>query len=308
MTKLSECKHSWEPLPRYMQAGTAARPVANEGCSRRRHLRCVLCSERREVDCQSSRRTRCVYCSERYRKRVRRVASSGLVFLAAGVTYSLTLTAPGRDVHFIRGKVVCPCTPKGGVNLGVWNGRAASNFNRFKQSLERRVKARLEHFRATEPQDRGALHYHVLVRFDRPVVLRRSMVRALAIKHGFGHEIDVQDVLEERRTPAYLSKYVSKSADERRSVPFVHRETGEVGPGRWRTWSSSRRWGESMADVRAAQRKWIAEHRAAIGEGAWPAARPVGAGAGAAGALDPNKAHYTRPVAVCPSLVVGGAM
>ena len=254
MTILTECKHYLERVGPPQAPDGSVQP----GCTRRVYLKCLLCGFRMERDCRTSRRSRCEPCATKYRRRVRRVAASGLdsVLLLPNQVHFLTFTAPGNDVHFIRGQVVCPCTPPGGVDLRVWNGRAAKQFNRLKQDLERKYGVRFEHFRAVECQERGALHYHVAVRSTQPVLIKKSKVRALAIKHGFGHEVDVQAVTDER-CASYMSKYVSKSSDERGAVPYMHPVTGEIGPGRWRTWSSSRGWGDSMKMVRAQQVEYM---------------------------------------------------
>jgi len=91
---------------------------------------------------------------------------------------------------------------------------------------------------------------------------------------------------------------VAKAAGERHGVPFVHRLTGEIGPGMWRTWVASRRWGASMRSVLQAQRL----HR----RDADPEGRRA-AGAGAAGALDPNCASYAASDVV-PTLAGAAAV
>ena len=283
VTTIADCKHQMERVGP-SQAGTV-----ESACKRRVFLKCLLCGVRRERDCGTSRRSRCEPCSTKYRRRVRRVAASGFdgVLLKPDRVYSITLTAPGDRQHFIRGQILCPCTPKGGVDLRVWNGQAASRFNRWKQDLERAYGVRFEHFRAVEAQGRGAIHYHLAVRAAAPVVIRKSKIRALAMKHGFGHEVDLQAVVDDR-CASYMSKYVSKSSDERAAVPYVHPVTGEVGPGRWRTWSSSRSWGQSMKLVRAAQAEYMRQRVAAReAGGGLPAARP------APPALDPKRLSYT---------------
>ena len=64
-----------------------------------------------------------------------------------------------------------------------------------------------------------------------------------------------------KREAYYVSKYVTKSSDCRREVPWiadvVDAETGELHegvpvPGRYRTWSTSREWGITMLAVRRA--------------------------------------------------------
>jgi hypothetical protein len=77
---------------------------------------------------------------------------------------------------------------------------------------------------------------------------------------GYGHSILLADVHPgSSREAHYVSKYISKSAGARWSVPWradvIDVETGEVTrelvKARYRTWSASRRWGITMAQLRA---------------------------------------------------------
>ncbi|WP_448060797.1 replication initiator [Cellulomonas hominis] len=236
-----------------------------------------------------------------YRQRVARVAGSGLVVGRDGLF--LTLTAPGRYVHYVRPGQRCRCTPEGGVDLAAWNADAAARWNRLVLELSRwlgvdvvtyddggRVHRTmgLTYFRAAEVQRRGALHYHVLVRRrdGGPLALSPADLRRLALKHGFGHSVDVQRLHDGHAT--YVAKYVSKAANDRREVPWAKRgyarpvnlahradkrtglvfdrRTGEVvgeavealfTVATYRTWAASRTWGLGMAAVRADQRHWV---------------------------------------------------
>lgn len=271
------------------------------GCERPLRLTCGVCGESRAIACGSSRADRCVSCSIIYRQRVARVAGSGLRVGRDGLF--LTVTAPGFRGHDIRPGQPCRCTPEGGVDLADWNVSAAARWNRLVLDLSRLVGADLVtyddngrvhrrtglvYFRGAEVQRRGALHFHVLIRRrdGAALALSRHELRRLAIRHGFGHEVDVQAV-----TPghaAYVAKYVSKSANDRREVPWsarsyrrpvnsahkvdrrsglvVDRRTGEVvGPAvvsivtiaTFRTWAASRSWGDPMSAVVASQRHWV---------------------------------------------------
>lgn len=272
--------------PRYR--GRAAR-VEDDRCERPLLMACE-CGEGFRARCQASSRAKCGPCSESYRHRVRRVASSGLVALP-GRTYMLTLTAPG-DVPHRRGRsgIMCPCTPPGGVDLATWNGTMAQRWNHFVTDVRRSIGP-CEYFAAKEAQKRGALHLHVPMRFDVPTRLSLARLRLLAIRHGFGHEVDVQEVTDDQRAAWYVAKYVTKASSERERVPFVHRHTGEVGPGRWRTWTASRRWGSSMASVRAAQRDWWSSAGASEVGGPEAPKAPMAGDAGG-GALDSNTGSY----------------
>lgn len=281
----------------------AGRAPATEDCERPAFMVC-LCGDRYVQRCQASSRAKCAPCSERYRRCVRRVASSGMVL--PGRTYLLTLTAPGDRPHRYRGGW-CPCTDAEGVDLARWNGEMANRWNKFVTDVRRSV-GECEYLAAKEAQKRGALHLHVPIRFAGPARVRLSKLRALAIRHGFGHEVDLQELDDSaaaERTAGYVAKYVTKASGEREAVPFVHRVTGEVGPGRWRTWSASRGWGASMASVRLAQRRWwlgggasgVGVHEPRQG-GALAPTDSAGHGDAVGGALDPNTVSYARVLVV----------
>lgn len=57
-------------------------------------------------------------------------------------------------------------------------------------------------------------------------------LRLLAIKHGFGHEVDLQAVRGEG-VASYCAKYVSKSAADREELPWVDKATGAVRERGW---------------------------------------------------------------------------
>lgn len=222
-----------------------------------------------------------------------RVASQGLVTGVHGIF--LTLTAPGDAVHYDRRGNQCRCTPDGGIDLREWNANGAKRWNRFLRDLsvligcdivwtddhgKRHRKQGLVYFRATEVQRRGALHYHVLIRRSdkRPIRVKKSDIRKLALRHGFGHSVDVQ-----RMQPGhaqYVAKYVAKASDQRDDVPWptsrivrrvterLDETTGELYKrakmvrvmtvrATYRTWSASRAWGDSMKDVRLAQQHFV---------------------------------------------------
>lgn len=302
----TSCPAHEDSTHRFRWGGRAAR-VEDDRCERPQLMRCA-CGEGFRSRCGSSARAKCGPCSETYRRRVRRVAGSGLAL--PGRTYLLTLTAPGTSPHFIgRSSVVCPCTPREGVDLAQWNGTLGRRWNDFVTDVRRYI-GHVEYFAAKEVQRRGALHLHVPLRFDAPVSVTVARLRVLAIRHGFGHEVDFQEITDAGRAAGYVAKYVSKAAGDREAVPFVHPVTGEVGGGRWRTWTCSRSWGSSMSSVRAAQRAWWQEQQASkvggpgTGEGGPSGSRTRGGpGDGGAGALDSNTSSYARAMEL-PS--VGG--
>jgi len=202
-----------------------------------------------------------------------------------GDKWMLTLTAPGDSPHFIgRSNEVCPCTPAEGINLHEWNSTASRAFNLFMTDLRRHFgqDVQVQYFKAAEVQKRGAIHFHLLLRFERPRHLKATEVRALAIHHGFGHSIQ-WDHLEgedgQAKVSAYVAKYVAKAADQRAEVPWVDLETGEVITGaRYRTWTASRQYGDTMKDIRHRRREYAAARRAEFGslETDPPASAPFG--------------------------------
>lgn len=170
----------------------------------------------------------------------------------------MTVTAPGDRAHRLPSGEWCLCTPPGGVDLAAWNASHSRRWNHFRTSLRQAVPE-LEYFRGVEVQVRGALHDHVLV--WSPVQLSLVELRKIAIRAGFGHSVDLAPIEPgSRKCAYYVSKYVTKATDSRDLVPWlaevVDFRTGEVTmavvPGRYRTWSMSREWGSTMAQVRAA--------------------------------------------------------
>ena len=212
--------------------------------------------------CQAASRVRCQPCSVRYRRRVRRIFASGYVDRPTERAYLVTLTAPGDHAHELRGQR-CPCTPEEGVDLAVWNATAGQRWNRFVTYLRRIAPGDVEYARAAEVQARGALHFHAIIRTRCELAGRKSLLRSIAIRWGFGHAIDVQAVTS-TSAASYCAKYVSKSADDRADMPWLDRCTGErTTAARYRPWSASRRWGLTMAALREAQRSWAVATAAA---------------------------------------------
>lgn len=259
---------------------------ARDDCDAAKWLVCLRCTGRLVVRCRSTRASRCTPCSETYRRSVMTVAGSGSLdaFLQGGTVLFVTLTAPGSDQHFMPSGDACPCTPPGGVNLHEWNATSGKRWSRFVQQLRRETGIELQYFKGVEIQKRGAIHFHGLFRIPEGHGGRhwKRMLRSIAMHHGFGHEVDAQPVPDEK-VAGYVAKYAAKACDDRDSIPWCDRHTGELrhGEGRYRTWSASRSWGLSMHQVKAAQRAYAI----ALGgpEGGAAAAGPQ---AGAAGPLD----------------------
>lgn len=245
-------------------------------CQRPLRVVCRDCDHRTAWACAGHRESACKPCATRYRTRVRTVAASGLR-RSAGFLYFLTLTAPGAEAHCLRAGCSgagdglgcrhprCPCTPVGGVDLAEWNTSHSARWNRLRTALRRDYPG-LQFFRGVEVQNRRpALHDHAMVWSPTPLHVGDLPglpgLRSRAISAGFGHSLDCPPVDPGSRKAAYyVSKYVTKATDLRESVPWigetVDTRTGEVTrglvPGRYRTWSMSRGWGSTMAEVRQA--------------------------------------------------------
>lgn len=291
---MSACDHAWTVSGRWHL------PVP--GCEDPLRLVCPRCMEGRGIRCGTSRASRCEPCAATYRQRVAVVAESGHKVLGVRGLF-ITLTAPGTSAHYHADGRRCRCTPEGGVDLATWNASASARFNRFVQELSRKMGADiitfgddgkrrrvrgLTYFKAAEVQRRGALHFHVMLkRLDgAPGRLSASLLRRVAVAHGFGHSVDVQRL--EPGHAQYVAKYVAKASDERADVPWsrtgyakpvnphykVVPSLGEVmdtrtnelvGPATvalfttasYRTWSKARSWGRSMREVRADQQHHV---------------------------------------------------
>lgn len=243
------CEHSWQ----FRGPATTDHPA----CKRPTLLVCARCPAQRVSRCRRGRASICGPCAESYRRKVRRVALSGSY--GKGALF-LTFTAPGTSPHYHRG-ALCACfTAQGGpVHLATWNaslGGKAGRWNRLLQDLKRSF-GDLDYFKAVEVQDRGALHLHVLARArsGATLIVPASALRRLAIKHGFGHEVDVRPV-GDAGAASYVAKYVSKATDQRHEVPWVDRANRRRLRAPYRTWSCSRRWGVTMGALNAAARMY----------------------------------------------------
>ena len=226
-------------------------------CDKPLRVVCRSCDFRTVWACSGHRESRCRPCAARYRRRVRAVAESGLRRRPGGFTYLLTLTAPGRRAHRLPDGSPCRCTPQGGVDLAEWNASHSARWNHFRTRL-RSAHPDVQYFRGVEVQLRGGLHDHAMVHSDHPLSLR--WLRELAMDCGFGHSVDLAPCAPgSKRAAYYVAKYVTKATDSRDLVPWaadvVDEGTGEISrgvvAGRYRTWSMSREWGSTMAQVRA---------------------------------------------------------
>jgi hypothetical protein len=122
----------------------------------------------------------------------------------------------------------------------------------------------LAYFRAVEVQKRGALHLHILTWF--PAAPSPTQLQSFALAAGFGCSMDWSPADPgSKRFAYYVSKYATKSCDERNDVPWVapvlDKHTGELRPmmttATYRTWSSSRNWGLTIKECRAEIRTMV---------------------------------------------------
>jgi hypothetical protein len=242
---------------------------------------CRVCDGRLVWACRAHRASRCVPCSERYRRLLVRIAQSRSASAHRGHGFFLTLTAPGEREHarWIPGRPGGggPCACRVG-DLAEWNAAAGQAWNRLRLGLSRLCP--FEYFRVVEVQKRGALHLHILVWSAEP--LRRDHVQELAVAAGFGCQVDLSP-LSPQKHANYAAKYATKATDQRGAVPWavdvVNTRTGELtrgsAPARYRTWSSSRQWGLTVREVRAANRAAMENSRLARSAGVASADQPT---------------------------------
>jgi hypothetical protein len=129
-------------------------------------------------------------------------------------------------------------------------------------------------------------------------VALEAAIRFLAVKHGFGSELTLEwsdrDVMGRgaARCAGYMAKYMTKAADEVFAHKWrrVDRCTGEYSEHHLRSWSASRKWGDTMKAIRERQRTWAASVASACA----PACVRAGDAAGVA--LDLNSDRYPAPV------------
>jgi hypothetical protein len=193
----------------------------------------------------------------------------------------LTLTAPGEREHkrFSPGgwradRPDCPCRVE---HLGEWNASHSKRWNHLR-TLLRREYPDLEFMRGVEVQRRGALHDHVILWSASPIDI--VAIQGLALRAGFGCSCDWAPAEPgSRKLAYYISKYVTKACDARDLVPWlaVDLATGEILSDRatYRTWSMSRDWGLTMAQVRAVCAEFAARAAAARLDGTLAVLRDV---------------------------------
>lgn len=265
-------------------------------CSRPLRVVCRVpaCGHVEQWVCGASASSTCAPCSERTRKQYARVIETGLTD-APGHAYFLTTTGTGTGPHrrWVQGKVnhrpACDCHDDG-LTLAQWNRQESACWNRLRTALAR-LTGGLAYASAVEVQTRGALHRHIVLVVDQPLL--PGEVQALAIAAGYGCVFDLQAIKSAAGMGRYLSKYVTKGGD-REKVPWedlrVNTHTGEITVSTQPTYrlrSQSKSWRCSMREVRtiaAAQARSRAAHLRSLHEALAQDGFGAGSSAGNAGA------------------------
>jgi hypothetical protein len=203
----------------------------------------------------------CGPCGALKQRRLSRLVDGGAsIHLANGlVGYFLTLTAPGTQAHkrWYQGKrptrrVECDCHDHG-LSDGLWNAQESACWNRLRTAMTR--DREVIFCGAVETQRRGMLHRHVLVFVSD--VMTHEEVQAMATAAGYGCVVDLEPVRSAEKAARYISKYVTKASSDRSVVPWERLDfsTGEITGKRptYRLWSSSRKWGVTMSEIKATQ-------------------------------------------------------
>jgi hypothetical protein len=264
---------------------------------------CQDCGDVLVKRCGATRASQCEPCGKTYVGRLQSIVESGLTGsdqYQPERDFFCTLTAPGVADGLTWDPSVCrhgpdvECSGKRGcrtdvVPAAIWNGTAARRKSWFFTYLRRRLGP-LEYFAVWEDQQRGVLHMHFVIRLARPTSTKRvrAAVRNSGRRWGFGSQYDVRAIKGETAGQAawYVAKYSTKTADSISGRLMLDPRTGELAPSkRFRVWSSSRQWGDSMRTVRARQCAW-----------AQATARQRSAAPGAGGALDSKREISTGPV------------
>lgn len=240
--------------------------------------------------CGSTRASRCEPCSELHRGDVAAVGRSGWTDRPSDRGYWCALTAPGADVlPWDRDK----CTHSSGVEcsgsehgcvvdeiaLALWHDQLALSWSHFIHDLRRLLNpgatgpvsswpVQVDFHKSYEPQARGALHAHFMIRVTGVVTDRRfrAAFKLASSRHSFGRQlhcevVDLSNPETIARKAGYMAKYAAKCADVLLDVVRLDRCTGEIKTGGLRSWSASRRWGDSMATVKMKRCTWAAAKR-----------------------------------------------
>lgn len=224
--------------------------------------------------CGSARPSRCEPCAEIKRADIAAVGRSGWTDSVRDRGYFTTLTAPGADrlpwdLDVCRHSAGVPCSGKIGCRvqadaLAIWHHDVGQRWSWFVTEVRRLLPGvDVQFFKTWEPQHRGALHVHSMMRVTGPVTDRRfrAAVKLAARRWGFGDQCDVQmvdlaDPVNAARKAGYCAKYATKSADALPAVRRLNPATGELATGGMRAWSASRSWGDTMAATKLRRCQW----------------------------------------------------
>lgn len=290
-------------------------------CESPSRLVCIVCGQWHLKRCGRARASRCEYCAEEHRLDVAAIGRSGWTDRPQDRGYWVTLTAPSmawdrsQCLHSpgveCSGTIGCVADP---LELAAWHHGLGLRWSHF-ITLLRRLGLDVEFFKTWEPQRRGALHAHVMMRVGAGVTERRvrAAIRFASrrpwVNFGPQHKVEMIDLSRSdslssdqqvARTAGYCAKYATKSADALVDVQRLNTATGELSVGGFRPWSASRAWGDTMKLCKERRRQWASA-------GAAQLACAPGA-AGAAGALTCN-GITTQTVGVgVPSPVVSASV
>jgi hypothetical protein len=262
----ASCEHEM----RWRRTRVHADPISK--CVRPSLFTCQLCGHDEVHSCGSASRAKCVPCSSRYRYRVKRKFESGFRddLPATQDVFFVTLTAPGDGLHWdsVHGRV-CPCTDEDGVDPATFHENVPRAWSDWMTNVRRQIGA-VEAMKIVELQEKRfrrtgklLLHVHAWVRSEVDLTGKVEELRSIAMRLGFGHEIDVERV-NRGGGAGYLAKYCSESVDAAPELEWADSKTGEVHHGEMhmRVTTASRGYGLSMVQIKTAGQA-IARERAA---------------------------------------------
>lgn len=146
------------------------------------------------------RRRRCVWCGPNIWKPIRSADFfSGVNGVGMELLRLMFVTAPG-----------------GALDCAAWNEGASRRWHHLFTLLRQHfASGGLEFWKVGEFQDRGAIHYHVVVRSKVRVYISHELLQRLAVMAGFGPVCGVEGIrpLDQpvRVILKYLGKYLTKA-------------------------------------------------------------------------------------------------
>jgi hypothetical protein len=228
--------------------------------------------------CGTARASKCRYCSEIKRGDVAAISRSGWTDKPLDRGVFVTLTAPGENVlpwdrdkcthgADVRcsGSIGCMASE---VALALWHSKMSSMWTHLITELRRTLDGSgpavdVQFVKTYEPQKRGALHIHSMMRLEGVCSEARftAAMKKAARLNGFGPQLDLDfiDLSNERtvaRIAGYLSKYTTKCADALQHVEVINLHTGEFRPCTLRNWSASALWGDRMWETQLRRVTW----------------------------------------------------